>query len=286
MNPRAVRRAARRQAADDDGDHRGRDRRTGLPQHQGRRRCPGRARARDRRRRPEPTAAATRCTGQRDQPGVHLRQPDRPAAPRAHPLGGARRRARPGPARGRRRRHPRVLHQRPRRADGPVRRSPCMAAAHGRADPRGRLPRRVRQRPRAADRRRRPGHHRRCRRTSSCVAFREAGYELQLKEQQAAARALRHPLRRLVLRADAARAGGVEQRSRSCASRATSTRPTARVAAHHRLRRRQGPRAGQGRRRADLLRLRRRLLRRQARPRLRRLHLPARRRPPRLRRTG
>ena len=56
------------------------------------------------------------------------------------------------------------------------------------------------------------------------------------------------------------------------------------VDAHHRLRRRQGPGADPDQRRADLLRLRHRLLRQQAGARLRPLHLPARRRPPRLRR--
>ena len=56
------------------------------------------------------------------------------------------------------------------------------------------------------------------------------------------------------------------------------------VAADHRLRRRQGPGAHPVQRRADLLRQRHRLLRRQARARLRPLHLSARRRPPRVRR--
>ncbi len=58
------------------------------------------------------------------------------------------------------------------------------------------------------------------------------------------------------------------------------------VAAHDRLRRRQGPGARQERRHRHLLPVRRRLLRRQALARLRPLHLHARRRPPRLRRAA
>ena len=54
------------------------------------------------------------------------------------------------------------------------------------------------------------------------------------------------------------------------------------LAAHHRLRRRQGPGHDPGRRRAHLLRRRRRLLPEQEGPRLRREDLPPRRRPPRL----
>ncbi len=58
------------------------------------------------------------------------------------------------------------------------------------------------------------------------------------------------------------------------------------LAAHQRLRRRQGPGARQERRRRDVLHVRRRLLPRQARARLRPLHLHSRRRPPRLRRAA
>ena len=59
--------------------------------------------------------------GHEDQRGVHLRQPDRPAAPRSHPLGGRRRRHRAGPRRCRRRGRPGVLHQRPGQPDGEAR---------------------------------------------------------------------------------------------------------------------------------------------------------------------
>ena len=93
------------------------------------------------------------------------------------------RRDRPGAQRGRRRGDPGVLHQRPRRADGPVRGLHRGGGARS-ADPRGRLPGRL---------------HRRPRRQASwpsspgildlpdgerLVAFREAGYALQLEEQQ------------------------------------------------------------------------------------------------------
>ena len=60
------------------------------------------------------------------------------------------------------------------------------------------------------------------------VAFREAGYRIQLAEQQAA-RHLPHPLRRLVLRAVAARLTAPWPTAwRSCAARATCSTPTAR----------------------------------------------------------
>ena len=60
------------------------------------------------------TEVARRAEGQRR---VHLGQPDRAAAPRPHPVGRAVGDAiAPGAGGGRRRRHPRVLHQRPRRA--------------------------------------------------------------------------------------------------------------------------------------------------------------------------
>ena len=98
------------------------------------------------------------------------------------------------------------------------------------------------------------------------VAFREVGYELQLADQQDALDALPHPLRRVVLRALAARVG--DGARDACPAQGAGPRLRGRrraVDAHHRLRRRQGPRAGQVRRRADLLRLRHRLLRRQAR---------------------
>ena len=68
-----------------------------------------------------------------DQRRVHLRQPDRPAPPRAHPVGDRGRRHRPGARGGRRRGDPRVLHQRPRQPDEPLRRvDPGGCARRGR----------------------------------------------------------------------------------------------------------------------------------------------------------
>ena len=105
--------------------------------------------------------------------------------------------------------------------------------------------------------------------------------------RRAAGRARRdaHPFRGVVLRALAARVGRHRARVRQAPRAGPPVRGRRRhLDAHHRLRRRQGPRAGALRRRAHLLRVRHRVLRQQARARLRPVHLPARRRPPRLRR--
>ena len=61
--------------------------------------------------------------------------PTGPAPPRARPMGGRRRRARPGPQRDRRRGHPRVLLQRRGRADRPLRRSRCWPPRTGEPTP-------------------------------------------------------------------------------------------------------------------------------------------------------
>ena len=100
------------------------------------------------------------------------------------------------------------------------------------------------------------------------------------------ARRLRRPLRRLLQREGPARQG--RARRRPC-QRLTAAGPRLRagrrdLAAHDRLRRRQGPGAGQEQRRADVLPRRLRLLPRQAGARLRQGRHHARRRPPRLRR--
>ena len=181
---------------------------------------------------------------------------------------------------------PRVLHQRPRRPDGPVRRLGRCAAALGQPVPGGRLPRCLHRRPRHGGRGRAARASSSCPTTSALVAFRRGGYALQLAEQQQQLEHVPHPLRRLVLRAvPARRAGRSPRTSRGCGARATSTTRTARCGcAPTDFGRRQGPGADPVRRRADLLRLRHGLLPRQACARLRRLHLPARRRPPRLRR--
>ena len=74
--------------------------------------------------------------GPQRQPGVRLRQPDGPDAPRRHPLGRGRRRARPGPRRAGRQGRPRVLLQRRGRPDRPLR-----PLAGGRGPRRARRPR-------------------------------------------------------------------------------------------------------------------------------------------------
>ena len=144
-------------------------------------------RARSRRRSSTParrTARSDSLHGPDDQPGVHLRQPDRPAAPRPHPLGRRRRRAGPGAGRGRRQRHPRVLHQRPRRPDGEVRRRRCWRPRTGSRSPRTATTASTSSTSPSRSSPRTPAITRRCPRREQGVAFREAGYERQLKEQQ------------------------------------------------------------------------------------------------------
>ena len=127
-----------------------RHRRPGLPQHRGRRRQPGVGGGR--RRRGRGVVRQQRPVRRREgQPRVRLRQPDRAAAHRRHPLGGGRRRAGPGLLVLRRPGHPRVLLQRPRRPDRPV----LPLAAGQRARP-GRARGRVRRRLHLRDRHRRP----------------------------------------------------------------------------------------------------------------------------------
>ena len=79
--------------------------------------------------------ALRRVRRREDQPRVRLRQPDRPAPHRRRPLGGGRRRARPGLRDDRRRGHPRVLLQRPRRPDRPVRPARCWPRRTGEPAP-------------------------------------------------------------------------------------------------------------------------------------------------------
>ena len=259
----------------------GGDRRTRLPQHHGgpgdagRTRGPHRAGGRVLR-------AGAGSGRDLDQRRVHLGQPDRPAAPGPHPLGRAGGCAGPGAAGRGRRGRPGVLHQRPRRPDGPVR-DVDRSRGEGPADPRGRLPRRLHQRPGRRGAGRAPALRRTAGRGAAGGVPR--GW-LQAPAEAAAGRAapVPHRLRRLVLRALPARlrrgGPGPGQAARAGPRLRAGRRG---LAAHHRLRRRQGPGADQGRRRDDLLRLRHRVLRGQARPRLRRQHLPAGRRPPRLR---
>ena len=96
-------------------------------------------------------------------------------------------------------------------------------------------------------------------------------------------RRVRGALRRVVLRARAPRGRGGRARRRAAArAGARLRRGRCGVVAHHRLRRRQGPRAHPHRRQPDVLRRRRGVLPEQEGPRLRREGLPPRGRPPRL----
>ena len=93
------------------------------------------------------TGGATVGRGAQGQRRVRLGQPDRPAARGPRPRRGAGRRDRVAARVDRARGHPRVLHQRRRRADRPAGPEPLGPGAAGggprRGDSRGRLPRRV-----------------------------------------------------------------------------------------------------------------------------------------------
>ena len=219
------------------------------------------------------------------QPGVRLGQPDRAGAHRRTrwaAVGDAL-----GPAAGgqRRRGQPRVLLQRRRRADRPVRPQPAGRGARP-AGARGRVPGRlhrddrrsrcVADRPRAA----RPARGRAGRRSSPSRASRRWS-----PRSAARSTAFGVALRHLLLREDAARVRRAGEGAGPAARAGARLRGRRRgLAADDGLRRRQGPGAGQGRRRADLLRRRLRLLPGQAGPRLRQGRDHARRRPLRLRR--
>ena len=120
-NPRALAELLAGAAPRGRGHRRGRDRRPRVPQHH--------RRGRQRRGRWRPrswpparrTARSTLFAGREDQPRVRLGQPDRAHPHRRRPVGSRRRRARPDLHDDRRRGHPGVLLQRPRRPDRPVR---------------------------------------------------------------------------------------------------------------------------------------------------------------------
>ena len=105
------------------------------------------------------------------QPRIRLGQPDRPDPHRRHPLGGRRRRAGPAAGDPGRRRRPRVLLQRPRRPDRPVRQL-ADRRRQGRTHPRRRVRGRLHQRHRRAGagqgaRRAEPARRARCARRSA-----------------------------------------------------------------------------------------------------------------------
>ena len=119
-NPRAFAELVAAQLRASDGVARGRDRRSGLPQHHRRGRCPGPGRGRHRRGRGRRTAPPTRSRARRSTSSSS------PPTPPARCTSAAVRWAAVGDALGRifdhdrRRRHARVLLQRPRRPDRPL----------------------------------------------------------------------------------------------------------------------------------------------------------------------
>ena len=283
------RRAARRAScASADGHRRRRRRRPGLPQHHPGPGRAGRGWPRDvvdgRRRR---TGSTEPLAGAAAQPRVRLGQPDRPAAHRRHPLGRGRRRAGPAAAAPAAPRSPASTTSTTpaRRSTGSPRR--CWPRAQRPADARGRLRRRLHRRhrrPRSSPSE--PGRAGPARRRGSRRCSGARGVELMFAEIKrsrwptSASTSTSTSPRTTLHERGARRRGG-----RPAARAGPRLRGRRRgLAADDRLRRRQGPGAGQARRRADLLRRRLRLLPGQARARLRPVRHHARRRPPRLRR--
>ena len=127
--------------------------------------------------------AERRAGRARGQPGVRLGQPDRPAAHRPHPVGRPGRLAAPAAGAPAARGHPRVLRQRRRRPDGQLRRLGA-GPRHGRAGPRGRLPRRVRRRAGHAGARASTPPCSSCRTTRRSPSPATLGYRAQLAEIQ------------------------------------------------------------------------------------------------------
>ena len=284
--PARARRAARDAAARGGRHRRRRGGRPRLPQHERRRRRPGRGRGRRRGGRgvvrPQP-----RCSpGQRINVEFISANPTGPlhlGHTRWAAVGDA---IAPGADRRRRRGHPRVLHQRPRRPDGPVRRSRSMAAAHGQPTPEDGYPGDYIADLAAADRRRAPGHARPARR-------------------RAAGRVPRGRLR-AAARASSRTSWPSSTRTSTCGSPSGRCTSPARSSRPGRLREQGHVYESDGAvwmRTTDFGDDKDRVLIRsngeltyfasdtayyieQARARLRQLHLPARRRPPRLRRAG
>ena len=227
----------------------GRRRRARLPQHHPRLGRPGRAgpHRRDCRRRLRRQRRQRRAPL---QPGVRLGQPDRAAAPRPRPVGRRRRRPRPDPRGHRRRRRARVLLQRRRRADRPVR-AVAARRGQGRADTTGRLRRRVHRRDRRAGRAAAPRRRSTCGDDEATALFRARGHGADVRRDPAVAGRLRRALRRLLQREGPARQGRAGRRPQAAHRRRPRLRAGRRdLAAYDHVRRRQGPRPGQGRRRA------------------------------------
>ena len=160
-----------------------------------------------------------------------------------------------------------------------------LAAAQGRADPRGRLRRRLHRRHRGAGRWRTTRPPSTGPRGVALAPVPPRGHGADVRRDPPVAGRLRRALRRLLQREGPARQGRAGRRAQAADRRRSRLRAGRRhLAAHHHVRRRQGPGPGQGRRRLDLLRRGLRLLPGQARARLRQGRDHARRRPPRLRR--
>ena len=192
---------------------------------------------RDRRRRLRSLRPARRAE---DQPRVRLGQPHRPDPHRRHPLGRGRRRPGPAAVHPGRRGGPRVLLQRPRRPDRPLReltdrrrqRTTC---------PRGRLRRRLHLR------HRRPGAGQGPRRARA--ARRRAARDLPLHRRrpdvhpyQGLAARVRHRLRRLhPRRLHAHQRAGRPGHRQAARDRQHLREGRRNLVAHHRIRRRQRP---------------------------------------------
>ncbi len=256
--------------------------RSGLPQHQRRRGSAGPGRRRRRRGR----RGVRRLRGGPEAEGEHrvrLGQPDRPGHPGQRPVGGGRRHPRAAARGDRLRRHPGVLLQRPRRPDRPVQ---PVAAGRGppRADAGGRLSRAVHHRDRRAGRGR-PSRGARVARRRGAGGVPGGRRRADVRGDQADAARLPGAVRRVVPRERPLRVRRHRPRARAAARARQHLRRRGRgLAAHREVRRRQGPRHRQVGRPRRLHLRRRGVLPRQAGARLRPLHHPARRRPPRLRR--
>ena len=228
----------------------------------------------------------TRYDGRADQPRVRLREPHRPHPHRRHPLG------RVGDSLARilagagRRRHPRVLLQRPRRADRPLRRAACSPRHLGEPTPEdgyggdyiaeiaarvvaaypGDLDALPRDEAQEVFRARRASSSCSARSSRRCTTSASTSTSTSTRTRSTSRGAVEHAVARLRELGPHLRGGRRH------------------LAAHHRLRRRPRPRRHQERRRGRLHLRRPRLLPQQARARLRAQHHHARRRPPRLRR--
>ena len=231
---------------------------------------------------------ATRDAGRpEDQPRVRLRQPDRPAPPRPHPLGGASatRSAGSSSAAGADVTREFYINDRGAQMDqfGALARWPRAGRAIPEDGYQGDYVDElavavVAEQPRSSTCRPTSGERRSARRATSCSSRSsrtqlddfDTHFDVWFSEQSL------HESRR--------RRARTLERLEDWATCYEDGRRA--LDADHRLRRRQGPGADPLQRRADLLRVRHRLLRQQARARLRPLHLPARRRPPRLRRAA